>query len=56
MMTPPEVKELMRSCKTEPEWNMNCDKVKSLCGGDYPSFWYTEIIQSGIMEEVTGAF
>jgi len=52
-MTKDEVKTLMRSSRTEAEWNTNCDKVKAACGG-YPEFWFAEIVQSGLMNEVMG--
>ncbi len=42
-----EVIDLMRSSKSEKDWNENCDKVKKACGG-YPSFWYMSIIMSGV--------
>lgn len=42
------VKSLMASSKNEEEWNENCDKVKA-ANGDYPRFWYAEIILSGLL-------
>lgn len=42
-----EVVKLMKSSKSEKEWNENCDKVKKECNG-YPDFWYVEIIMSGL--------
>jgi len=53
-MNEEQVTKLMRSSKNESEWNANCDKVKAACGG-YPSFWYTEIIMSGLADETLGA-
>lgn len=47
-----EVKTLMASSKSEDEWNRNCQKVKRLCGGDYPKFWFTAIIRSGLALKV----
>ena len=47
-MSEAEVVALMKSSKTQREWNENCDKVQRACGG-YPSFWYTAIIASGIV-------
>ncbi len=44
-----DVVNLMKSSKSETEWNANCDKVKSANGGDYPSFWFAAIIMSGII-------
>ncbi len=44
-MSETEVVELMKSSRSEKEWNDNCDKVKKKCGG-YPDFWYSAIVQS----------
>jgi len=49
-MTKNEVKKLMESSKTIAEWNENCDKVKSSHNGQYPDFWYKEIVLSGLMK------
>lgn len=54
-MNEEQVKELMRSSKTEQEWNNNCDVVKKSCNG-YPSFWFTAIIASGLCGEVSKKF
>lgn len=53
--TPDEVLTLMESSKTELEWNANCDIVKSRCNG-YPSFWFSLIVVSGIMNKVVSKF
>lgn len=54
-MSQDEVVALMRSSKTEKEWNENCDKVKRACGG-YPDFWYPAIVASGLVYEVKAKF
>lgn len=46
-----EVIELMKTSKSEDDWNSNCDKVKKACQG-YPDFWYEEIVLSGVMNQV----
>jgi len=48
VMSRKEVVALMKSSRSEPEWNANCDKVKVACGG-YPDFWFAAIVQSGLM-------
>ena len=53
-MNQQEVIELMSSSKNSQEWNKNCDIVKSKCGGDYPLFWYKEIVMSGLMDKTLG--
>lgn len=46
-MTREDVVNLMKSSKSEAEWNANCDKVKKACGG-YPDF-YNAVIVSGVL-------
>ncbi len=50
-----EVTDLMSSSKSEAEWNANCNHVKAACGG-YPDFWYSEIVQSGLMRRTAAKF
>lgn len=50
-MNEQQVRELMMSSQTEEEWNDNTRKVKAACGGDYPEFWYAEIILSGVARD-----
>jgi len=48
-MTEQEVLTLMKSSRSEYEWNLNCDAVKRAHNGGYPSFWYSLIIASGVL-------
>lgn len=53
-MNKKEVIELMRSSTSESEWNKNSNIVKISEAdkiGDYPDFWYSEIILSGLLNE-----
>ena len=50
-----EVVELIKSSKTEQEWNDNCDTVKEKCSG-YTDFWFSTIVQSGIAKATTDSF
>lgn len=50
-MSKDQVITLMKSSKSESEWNENCDTVKKLYKG-YPDYWYKEIILSGLLNEV----
>lgn len=54
-MNEEQVVALMKSSKSDQEWNDNCDKVKKECGG-YPSFWYSAIVMSGVAGRVTSSF
>jgi len=47
-MTRNEVVKLMKSSKSELEWNANADIVKKICNG-YPDFWFKAIVISGVM-------
>ncbi len=47
-MSETEVVELMKSSNSPQEWDANCDKVKAAFGG-YPSFWFPEVIASGLL-------
>lgn len=51
-MNEQQVVDLMKSSKSEEEWNANRDKVKTVFGG-YPDFWYRAIVLSGLAAEVT---
>ncbi len=51
-MTPAEVIALMETSQSEREWRKNCNEVKRRCGGDYPDFWYEEILASGVGEQI----
>lgn len=55
-MTRDEVTALMKSSKSEAEWNANCDKVKKACGGQYPGFWYEVVVLSGLVHQVSAGF
>jgi len=46
--TPETVKSYMRQATSAADWNSRCDDVKRANGNDYPSFWFQEIILSGL--------
>ncbi len=54
-MSETEVVALMKSSKSEAEWDKNCDFVKKKCGG-YPGFWYAAIILSGLLNKVSSSW
>lgn len=54
-MSRQEVIDLMKSSKSEWEWDSNCDMIKSVCGGYLP-FWYEAIILSGLAAEVAASW
>lgn len=47
-MSKEEVIALMKSSKSDLEWNKNCDLVKEAYNG-YPDWWYMEVIISGLL-------
>jgi hypothetical protein len=55
LRTPEGVKALMASSTSEREWNENCDAVKA-ANGDYPAFWYKEVIMSGLAAKMSMNF
>ena len=50
-----QVIDLMKSSKSEAEWNANASKVKKACGG-YPTFWFSAINQSGLMSRLIASW
>jgi len=54
-MTRIDVINLMESSLTEDEWNQNCDRVKNEFG-DYPEWWYKEIVLSGVATRTSANF
>lgn len=50
-----DVIALMKSSKTEKEWNANCNLVKAANRG-YPDFWYEAIVLSGVLYETSLKF
>lgn len=47
--------ELMKSSTSKEDWNNKCDQVKAANGGQYPEWWYAEIVISGLCDQVLGA-
>ncbi len=54
-MSEQEVVELMKSSKSEKEWDANCDLVKSKCDG-YPPFWYGAIVLSQVASQTAATW
>ena len=54
-MNEQEVVALMKSSKSEAEWNANCETVQESYG-DYPPFWYSAIILSGLATTTMASF
>jgi len=46
----------MSQATSEGDWNNRCDEVKKANGGDYPSFWFLEMIASGEASRILGSF
>lgn len=47
-----EALQLLQASKNEHEWNAACDKIKQ--NGQYPDWWYPEVILSGLMDKTLG--
>ena len=50
-MSEEEVVALMKSSRSDDEWNANAARVKAAYGGRYPAFWFPAIMLSGVAEE-----
>ena len=50
-MTKQEVIALMKSSTNDRAWDNNCDKVKAAHNGEYPDYWFKEIVLYGIIDE-----
>jgi hypothetical protein len=46
---------LMGSSSSKREWNENCAAVKA-ANGDYPEFWFKEVIMSGLASQTAAKF
>jgi len=55
-MTQAEVVALMEGSNSEDEWHANIDKVRQAFGGQYPNFWYADIIQPGVASKTAAKF
>lgn len=53
-MVKEELISLMESSKDYTEWNANCAIVKKAHEGQYPEYWFEEIILSGLCDRVLG--
>jgi hypothetical protein len=48
-MTKQDVVNLMRSSRSQEEWNQNARLVKNAFGGDYPAWWFQVLVQAGLL-------
>lgn len=55
LLTKQEVIELMKTSKTQQEWDRNCLIVVQAFEG-FPYFWTSEIIYSGLGEQIKKNF
>jgi hypothetical protein len=51
-----EIITLMKSSKSQFEWDENVKKVKRSYSGRMPDFWQKQIIESGLYGAVLGKF
>ncbi len=45
--------ELLNS-KDKDAWNATCDRIKAANMGQYPEWWYEEVILTGLIEKALG--
>ncbi len=41
---------------SERDWNLVCDAIKAVRGGDYPNDWFTVVVVGGIMDAAVCRF
>lgn len=46
----------LKNTKSVEEWNKICDQIKAKRNGQYPSDWFSVVVQGGIMNERAGAW
>jgi hypothetical protein len=51
-MSEREVLDLMKTSRSQQEWNANADEVKRNHGGEYPTWWFLLVVRSGLAGEV----
>jgi len=42
----------LKTSKNKTDWTNKCDQIKKANGGDYPSFWFKDVIESRIPESL----
>jgi hypothetical protein len=42
----------MSRSQSEQQWNANCDTIKKTWGGQYPPFWFSTMIASGLGNKI----
>ncbi len=47
-----EIISIMKSSNSKYEWNKNCKRVKMSYGGRFPRWWFAEMIESGLLDEL----
>lgn len=48
-----ETVQLLEDTKSAEQWNFVCQMIKKANGNQYPSWWYSVMIQGGKMAEIT---
>jgi hypothetical protein len=55
-MTKEEVLALLESVQSAAEWFAACYKVKEAHGWGYPSYWFSDVLRSGLADRILGRF
>ncbi len=55
LITQTEV-DALHGANSESEWNLICDLIKAVRGGDYPADWWSVVIVGGIMDAAVCRF
>ena len=46
-----DVVRFMKQANSESDWNARCDDVKKANDGEYPAFWFSAIVLSGVARD-----
>ena len=55
-MTKDEALALLKSSNSADEWDANCEKIKAAHGGQYPEWWYPEVVMSTLVGQAAAKF
>ena len=47
---------ILKNSTTEQEWNKSCDEIKEAHGGEYPAWWFSEVVLSGLATQTRHRF
>ena len=46
------VKSFMSGSASEDDWNLRCDQVQAANQNQYPDFWFSTVVMTGLAREI----